>query len=460
MKSINPYNNQVLKEFKEHSESEVHNRIAKAESAFQAWKSTEFVHRSNLLKNLANELRHNKRSYAEIMTREMGKLIVEADSEVEKCAWVCDYYAENGADFLKNELLDVDKGEAYIAHDPLGIILAVMPWNFPFWQVIRFAAPAIMAGNVGLLKHASNVPQCALAIEEAFVRAGFPTGVFTTLLIGSDKINDIIDDDRIKAVTLTGSEGAGSKIGERAGKNIKKTVLELGGSDPFIVLSDANVEEAASVAVKSRMINCGQSCIAAKRFIVEIAVADKFIDLFKSKMEALQPGDPFDENTDFGALAKEDLVTDLLQQIKESVEKGAEILLGGDRPEREGAFMNPTIITNVKPGMPAHDEELFGPVATIFVVKDEQEAVEVANASRYGLGGSIWTQNIDRGQQLARKVESGAVYINQMMASDPRVPFGGVKKSGYGRELSHLGIREFVNQKTVWINGNEKKEVE
>ena len=460
MKSINPYNNQVLKEFKEHSESEVHNRIAKAESAFQAWKTTEFVHRSNLLKNLANELRHNKRSYAEIMTREMGKLIVEADSEVEKCAWVCDYYAENGADFLKNEPLDVEKGEAYIAHDPLGIILAVMPWNFPFWQVIRFAAPAIMAGNVGLLKHASNVPQCALAIEEAFGKAGFPTGVFTTLLIGSDKINDIIDDDRIKAVTLTGSEGAGSKIGERAGKNIKKTVLELGGSDPFIVLSDANVEEAASVAVKSRMINCGQSCIAAKRFIVEIAVADKFIDLFKSKMEALQPGDPFDENTDFSALAKEDLVTDLLQQIKESVEKGAEILLGGDRPEREGAFMNPTIITNVKPGMPAHDEELFGPVATIFVVKDEQEAVEVANASRYGLGGSIWTQNIDRGQQLARKVESGAVYINQMMASDPRVPFGGVKKSGYGRELSHLGIREFVNQKTVWINGNEKKEVE
>lgn len=459
MKSINPFNNQVLKEYKENTEKEVRASIEMAQNTFLDWRETDFEHRAGLMGNLAKELRQNKRHYAEIMTREMGKLISEAISEVEKCALVCDYYASNAKRFLANEPLDVDKGEGYIAYDPMGIILAIMPWNFPYWQVFRFAAPTIMAGNVGLLKHASNVPQCALAIEEMFSKAGFPKGVFTTLLVGSDKINDIIDDERIMAVTITGSEMAGSKVAERAGKNIKKTVLELGGSDPFIVLKDADIEEASSVAVKSRMINCGQSCIAAKRFIVEIDVAEKFLQKFKEKMAALKPGDPFDEGTGFSVMAKEDLVTDLLKQIKDSVEKGAKVELGGDRPDLEGAFINPTIITNVKPGMPAHDEELFGPVATVFIVKDADEAVEVANRSRYGLGGSIWTKNIERGQQLARKVASGAVYINQMMASDPKVPFGGIKKSGFGRELSHLGIREFVNQKTIWISGDENTEV-
>lgn len=460
MKSINPYNNQVLKEFQEHDQGEIERTIQKAETAFHEWRNTSFDYRAQLMANCAAVLRDNKKYYAEIMTLEMGKLISESMAEVEKCAWVCDYYAQNAAKFLSNQSLEVEKGKSYIAYDPLGIILAVMPWNFPYWQLFRFAAPTLMAGNVGLLKHASNVPQCALALEEMFQKAGFPTGVFSTLLIGSDKVGAIIDDERIKAVTLTGSEKAGSKIAEQAGRNIKKTVLELGGSDPFIVLKDAELEEAANVAVKSRMINCGQSCIAAKRFIVEIDVAEEFIDKFKSKMAALKPGDPFDEATDYSVMAREDLAVELLEQVKDSEKAGASILLGGDRPEREGAFFNPTIITNLKPGMRAYEEELFGPVAAIFVVEDADEAVAIANSSRYGLGATIWTKNIEKGQQLARKVDSGAVYINQMMASSPNVPFGGVKKSGYGRELSHLGIREFVNQKTIWINGGENLGIE
>lgn len=460
MKSINPYNNQVLREFDEYGEGEIESIIQKADHAFLGWRKTDFDHRSRLMTNCAQVLRDNKRHYAEIMTLEMGKLLSESIAEVEKCAWVCDYYAKNAAQFLANEPLHVDKGKSYIAYDPLGIILAVMPWNFPYWQVFRFAAPTIMAGNVGILKHASNVPQCALALEEIFKKAGFPAGVFSTLLIGSDKVEGIIGDDRIKAVTLTGSEKAGSKIAEQAGRNIKKTVLELGGSDPFIVLNDADLEEAATVAVKSRMINCGQSCIAAKRFIVEIAVAEEFIDKFKTKMAALKSGDPFDEDSDYSAMAREDLAAELMEQVKESEKKGANILLGGDRPDSEGAFFNPTIITNLKPGMRAYEEELFGPVAAIFVVEDAEEAVAVANSSRYGLGGSIWTKDIEKGQRLARKIDSGAVYINQMVASSPNVPFGGVKKSGYGRELSHLGIREFVNQKTIWINGDENLGIE
>lgn len=460
MKSINPYNNQVLKTFDEYSKAEIESTIQEAEAAFKEWQHTTFEHRAQLMLNCAQVLRENKEEYAETMTFEMGKRISEAIAEVDKCAWVCDYYAENAAKFLANEPLKVDKGESYIAYDPLGIILAVMPWNFPFWQVFRFAVPTIMAGNVGILKHASNVPQCALAIERVFKKAGFPSGVFSTLLVGSDKVEAIIDDDRIKAVTLTGSERAGSKIAEQAGRNIKKTVLELGGSDPFIVLNDADLEEASTVAVKSRMINCGQSCIAAKRFIVESAVAEEFIEKFKSKMAALKPGDPFDEDADYSVMAREDLANELLEQVKDAESKGADIVLGGNRPDREGAFFNPTIITNLKPGMRAYEEELFGPVATVFIAADAEEAVEEANSSRYGLGGSIWTKDIAKAQQLARKIESGAVYINQMVASSPYVPFGGVKKSGYGRELSHLGICEFVNQKTIWINGGENLKVE
>ena len=460
MKSINPYNNQILKTFDEYSQAEIESTIKEADAAFKDWQHTDFAHRAELMANCAQVLREGQKEYAEIMTLEMGKLFSEANAEIEKCAWVCEYYAENAAKFLANEPLKVDKGESYIAYDPLGIILAVMPWNFPFWQVFRFAAPTLMAGNVGILKHASNVPQCALAIERIFKKAGFPLGVFSSLLVGSDKVEAIIEDDRIKAVTLTGSENAGSKIAEQAGRNIKKTVLELGGTDPFIVLSDADLEEAATVAVKSRMINCGQSCISAKRFIVEESIADEFIQKFKSKMEALKSGDPFDENADYSVMAREDLANELLEQVKDAESKGANIILGGDRPDREGAFLTPTIITNLKPGMRAYEEELFGPVATVFVVADAEEAVAEANNSRYGLGGSIWTKDIAKAQQLARKIESGAVYINQMVASSPYVPFGGVKKSGYGRELSHLGIREFVNQKTIWINGGENLKVE
>lgn len=460
MKSINPYNNQVLKTFEEYSKAEIESTIQEADAAFKEWRNTDMDHRAQLMYNCGQVLREGKKEYAEIMTLEMGKRFSESLAEVEKCAWACDYYAKNAAKFLANEPLEVNKGESYIAYDPLGIILAVMPWNFPFWQVIRFAAPTLMAGNVGILKHASNVPQCALAIERIFKKAGFPSGVFSTLLVGSSKVAAIIEDDRIKAVTLTGSENAGSKIAEQAGRNIKKTVLELGGSDPFIVLGDADLEEASTVAVKSRMISCGQSCIAAKRFIVEAAVAEEFLEKFKTKIAALKPGDPFDEEADYSVMAREDLANELLEQVKDAESKGATIVVGGDRPDREGAFFTPTIITNLKPGMRAYEEELFGPVATVFVVENAEEAVAEANNSRYGLGASIWTKDTEGAQQLARKIESGAVYINQMVASSPYVPFGGVKKSGYGRELSYLGIREFVNQKTVWINGEEHLGVE
>lgn len=460
MKSINPYNNQVLKTFEEYSKAEIESTIQEADAAFNEWRHTDMDHRAQLMYNCGQVLREGKKEYAEIMTLEMGKRFSESLAEVEKCAWACDYYAKNAAKFLANEPLEVNKGESYIAYDPLGIILAVMPWNFPFWQVIRFAAPTLMAGNVGILKHASNVPQCALAIERIFKKAGFPSGVFSTLLVGSSKVAAIIEDDRIKAVTLTGSENAGSKIAEQAGRNIKKTVLELGGSDPFIVLGDADLEEASTVAVKSRMISCGQSCIAAKRFIVEAAVAEEFLEKFKTKIAALKPGDPFDEEADYSVMAREDLANELLEQVKDAESKGATIVVGGDRPDREGAFFTPTIITNLKPGMRAYEEELFGPVATVFVVENAEEAVAEANNSRYGLGASIWTKDTEGAQQLARKIESGAVYINQMVASSPYVPFGGVKKSGYGRELSYLGIREFVNQKTVWINGEEHLGIE
>lgn len=447
---INPYNNQFVKEYAQHSEDEIKEAIERAHHAFETWKNETFQHRSGLMKKAAQILRDNKNVYAGIMTKEMGKTTREGVSEIEKCALGCDFYAENAEKFLADEKLDVDEGNAFIAYQPLGIVLAVMPWNFPFWQVFRFAAPSLMAGNVGILKHASNVPGCAMAIEEVFNEAGFPEGVFTSLLIESKKVNMITDDARVKAATLTGSEGAGSKVAERAGRNLMKTVLELGGSDPFIVLEDADIEKAAETAVKSRMINCGQSCIAAKRFIVVEKVKEDFLKAFKEKMEAIKLGDPGDEAVDYGPMATEDLAEKLLGQVQKSVKMGAKIITGGSRPSREGAFFTPTILTDVTPGMPAFDEELFGPVATVFIVKDAEEAVNIANQSLYGLGGSVWGKNEKNAIEVARKVESGCVYVNAMMASDPRVPFGGIKHSGYGRELSHLGIREFMNVKTIW----------
>lgn len=451
-KSTNPFNNKVEAEFDEHSENYVQSAVERADGAFHTWSKESFSYRSKLFKSLAKYLKDNKEHLASLMTLEMGKIASEGVSEVEKCAWVCEYYADNAEKFLKDELLETDASKAFISYEPLGCILAVMPWNFPLWQVFRFAAPTLMAGNTGVLKHASNVPQCSQAIEKAFIESGFPVGVFQSLLIGSDKVEALIDDDRIKAITLTGSEIAGSKVAESAGRNIKISVLELGGSDPFIVLSEADLEKTARTAAKARMINCGQSCIAAKRFIVVERIYEEFLAKFVAYMKTYQPADPSLKTTNCGPMASKKFADDLLKQVEESVENGAEVVLGGQRVEGEGAFFQPTILANVQPGQPAYEEEMFGPVASVIKVKDMEEAIKVANDSRFGLGGSVWSEDKDQALEVARKVETGAMFINSMVASDPRLPFGGIKKSGYGRELSHLGIREFVNKKTIVID--------
>ncbi|MGJ3236395.1 NAD-dependent succinate-semialdehyde dehydrogenase [Marivirga sp.] len=448
IESRNPFNNELIKSFEEETDHQIAQKIELAQETYLNWKSTNFTHRKELMLKTAVLLRDRKEKYAHLMTQEMGKAKREAITEIEKCALACDYYAENAEQFLSNKKLEVPEGEAYVAHDPIGIVLAVMPWNFPFWQVFRFVAPNLMAGNVGLLKHASNVPQCALAIEEVLTDAGFPKGCFQTLLISSSKVNMILDDERVKAATLTGSEGAGSKVAERAGKNLKKTVLELGGSDPFIVLKDADIKEAAITGAKARMINNGQSCIAAKRFILEKSIADEFLAYFKTEFENIKIGDPSDDHVDYGSMAREDLAKELEEQVEESVKKGAKLLIGG---KRNKAFYEPTILTNVKTGIPAYEEELFGPVAVVLIAENEKHAIELANDSKFGLGGSLWSQDIDKAKSLVRQIESGAIYINKLMASHPAVPFGGVKMSGFGRELSELGIKEFVNQKTIWV---------
>ena len=449
--SINPLTGEVIREFKEHNDQQVQEILTRADDTYECWKEFTFQERATRAQAAARQLRQHKERYAQLMTDEMGKLRREAVAEVEKCALACDYYAEHAEQFLADEPLAVNEGEAYIAYEPIGTVLAVMPWNFPFWQVIRFAIPNLLAGNVGLLKHASNVPQCALALEEVFREAGFPGGAFQNMFISNEQVATVLEDPRVRAATLTGSERAGSAVAGKAGQQLKKTVLELGGSDPFIVLADADINHAAEVAVRARMQNCGQSCIAAKRFIVVREVADAFTDALVQRMKALQSGDPNDEATDYGPMARKDLANDLLEQVNQSVAQGAELLLGGSRPDKRGAFFDATVLANVPPGSPADQQELFGPVASVFVASDEDDAVRIANRSPYGLGGSVWTQDTERGQEIARQVESGAVYVNKMMASHPGVPFGGVKLSGYGRELSHLGIREFTNQKTVWV---------
>jgi len=454
IKSINPYNQGLLNEFEEYSNSKLEHAIDLAENTFAYWKHTTFAERSKLMLTCSNLLEERIDSLARIITLEMGKVILESRAEVQKCAWVCRYYAEHAERFLSDEPLPLKEADSYIAYDPLGVILAIMPWNFPLWQVFRFAAPGIMAGNVGLLKHASNVPQCAIEIEKLFIDAGFPEGIFQSLLIGSSKVNKIIDDPRIRAVTLTGSDIAGRKVAERAGKNLKKLVLELGGSDPFIVLQDADITKAVDTAVKARMINCGQSCIAAKRFILEKNIADEFISGFQNKMMTLSWGDPLKEDTDYGPLAREDLLIELGHQVSTSVQLGAKVILGGKRINHAGNFFQPTILTNVRSGMPGFNQELFGPVASMITVNDRDEAVEVANKSRFGLAASLWTRDLENAKKIARKIEAGAVFINSMVASHPEVPFGGIKDSGYGRELSYLGIREFMNAKSVWIAKN------
>jgi len=449
--SVNPATAETIEEFDELSEDQVKYCIAKANEAFQEWKKTSFSERSSLMKKASAVLEKNKEKYGKIMTQEMGKPITQSIAEVEKCAWVCDFYAENADEFLKDEIVKTESKKSYVSHEPLGIILAVMPWNFPFWQVFRFAAPVLMAGNVGLLKHASNVPRSALSIEEVFRVAGFPENTFKTLLISSRAVETVIKDERVKAVTLTGSETAGSKVAEAAGRGIKKTVLELGGSDPFIVLSDAQISTCAAAAADSRTLNAGQSCIAAKRFIVVGEKVAEFENLYKDLMASMKIGDPEDKETQVGPLAREDLLNDLDKQVQESIKMGAKLLTGGKRLDGKGYYYLPTLLTNVKKGMPVYDEETFGPVAAIIKVSDEEEAIKVANDSKYGLGASIWTKDTERAQELAKRIEAGNVFINKIVKSDPRLPFGGVKRSGYGRELSYHGIKEFVNIKTIVV---------
>jgi succinate-semialdehyde dehydrogenase / glutarate-semialdehyde dehydrogenase len=451
IQSINPYTNKVIKSFDEDSEDKVNQVVELAGDTYRFWKKSTFAHRSELMRKVAKVLRTKAPSLARLMAQEMGKPVKEGIEEINKCALTCDYYADNAEKFLQDEVIPAEGTKTFITYQPIGAVLAIMPWNFPFWQVFRFAAPTIMAGNVGLLKHASNVPQCALAIEAIFLEAGFPQGVFQTLLVGPDKVEKLIAHDNIQAVTLTGSEAAGSKVAALAGKYIKKSVMELGGSDPFIVLPDADLDYAAQMAVKARMINTGQSCICAKRFIVFQNVAAKFTQLMIKYMLQLKTGNPLEEGVDYGPMAREDLANELVDQVKRSVEQGAVIVTGGGRPVREGAFFNPTILTNVLPGTPAYEEEMFGPVAAIITVRDEEEAITIANDSRYGLGGSVWTKDPKKGEAIARQVESGFVAVNDIVKSDPRLPFGGIKKSGYGRELSHLGIREFTNIKTLRV---------
>ncbi len=449
--AVNPATGDLIRRYAEHSPDEVEARLGRAARAFPAWAAAGFERRGGLLRAAARRLREDAGRLAELMTVEMGKPIREARAEVEKCAAGCEHYADHGARYLADEPIASDAERSFVRHEPLGAVLAIMPWNFPFWQVFRFAAPALMAGNVGLLKHASNVPGCALAIEQVFAEAGFPEGAFQTLLVGPARVGPIIADDRVAAVTLTGSEAAGRKVAAAAGAALKKTVLELGGSDPFLVLADADLDVAAAQAARARTINSGQSCIAAKRFIAVGDAAGPFADKMKAALERLVVGDPLDERTDVGPQARGDLREELHDQVRRTVAAGAEVRLGGEIPGGPGFFYPPTLLAGVAPGMPAHDEETFGPVAALVAVRDDDEAVRVANASRYGLGASIWTGDAARGEALAGRLEAGCVFVNGIVKSDPRLPFGGVKKSGYGRELSAHGIREFVNVKTVWV---------
>ncbi|HEY9668807.1 MAG TPA: NAD-dependent succinate-semialdehyde dehydrogenase [Coleofasciculaceae cyanobacterium] len=450
--TINPATGETIKSFEALSAGAIEEKLALAQQAFEQYRKTPMSQRAEWLNNAAEILERDKVRFGEIMTLEMGKPIKSAIAEVEKCAWVCRYYAEHAAEFLADNPASTDASQSFVRYQPLGIILAVMPWNFPFWQVFRFAAPALMAGNVGILKHASNVPQCALAIEDIISKAGFPKGVFQTLLIGAAQVESIINDERVKAATLTGSELAGAALAVAAGQRIKKTVLELGGSDPFIILESADIEAAVSTAVTARMLNNGQSCIAAKRFIVQNAIADEVEKRLVEKFQALKLGDPIDENTDIGPLATPGILEDLDQLVQICIDKGAKVLTGG-KPlsDRPGNFYPPTILADFPPGTPADNEEFFGPVALLFRVPDIDAAIQLANASPFGLGASAWTQDEAQIHRLIDEIEAGAVFINGLVKSDPRLPFGGIKRSGYGRELGIQGIHEFVNIKTVWV---------
>ena len=449
--SINPATGETLRSFEPHAAAEVEKRLARAASAFQSHRRTSFAQRARWMTRAAEILEAEKRSLGEMMAREMGKPIAAGIGEAEKCAWVCRYYAEHAEAFVADVEVPTSARRSLVRFQPIGPVLAVMPWNFPFWQVFRFAAPALMAGNVGLLKHASNVPQCALAIEEIFLRAGFGEGVFQTLLVGSDAVAAILDDPRVRAATLTGSTPAGSAVAERAGRAIKKTVLELGGSDPFIVMPSADLALAAATAVKARIVNNGQSCIAAKRFIIHTDVYDEFERRFVAALEALKIGDPLDPATEVGPLATPSIRDEVDEQVRRTVEMGGRILTGGHPLDGPGNYYAPTAIADIPAGSPAQEDEIFGPVAALWRVRDLDEAIRVANDTSFGLGASAWTRDRAEEERFTQEIEAGAVFINAMVASDPRLPFGGIKASGYGRELAEFGIREFVNVKTVWI---------
>ncbi|PKD17178.1 succinate-semialdehyde dehydrogenase [Salegentibacter salinarum] len=447
--SKNPYTGEEISSHHELSDAEVEKAIKKAHSRFKSWRETSFAERSNLMIKAAKELKDNSREYAEAITNEMGKPITQAIAEVEKCAWVCEYYAENAESHLENEKIKTDAKNSYVKYEPLGVVLAVMPWNYPFWQVFRFAAPALMAGNVAILKHASNVMLSANNIQKIFERAGFPQDCFQNLVIGSKKVENIIRNKKVKAVTLTGSGGAGSSVASIAGEEIKKSVLELGGSNALVVFKDANIAESVKTCVMARFQNTGQSCIAGKRLLLHKDIAEDFLEEFTRQVRELKSGDPMDEETFIGVMAKESLAEDLEDQVKDSVKKGAKIILGG---KRDGTYFEPTIITGAKEGMPVFDEETFGPVISVTEFKNAEEAIELVNSSSFGLGVSIFTEDEDFALKMVPRFEDGAVFLNELVKSDPRLPFGGTKISGYGRELSHHGIQEFTNRKTVYFN--------
>jgi len=450
--SINPATGETLKTFEPHSANEIEHKLQVAADTFKSYRLTSFAERTAMMLRAAEIIENEKRELAKLMTIEMGKPLKSAIGEAEKCAWVCRYYAQNAREHLDDIVVDTNAKKSFVHFQPLGPVLAVMPWNFPFWQVFRFAAPALMAGNVGLLKHASNVPQCALAIEDIFRRSGFPEGAFQTLLIGSDAVERVLTDSRVVAATLTGSEPAGSSVAATSGKHIKRTVLELGGSDPFIVMPSADFEAAVSTAVKARIINNGQSCIAAKRFIIAEEIYERFEQRFVAEMTALRIGDPLEESTDIGPLATTQIVDDLERQVKDAVAQGARILTGGRKLPGPGNYYEPTVLVNINPSTSISCEEIFGPVAMLFRVLNVGEAIQLANATPFGLGSAAWTNDEHEQQRFIDGLEAGSVFINGMVASDPRLPFGGIKHSGYGRELSEFGIREFVNVKTVWIS--------
>ncbi|MAC04629.1 MAG: succinate-semialdehyde dehydrogenase [Balneola sp.] len=452
MKTINPATGKVIKEYSEMSFEEVSGIIYRANIAQKQWKDKSFTNRSVNLNKIAKSLKENKQELGELMSTEMGKPLSQSIGEIEKCAWVCEYYAENAEDFLSDDSVETDASKSYVTFNPLGTVLSIMPWNFPFWQLFRFAAPALMAGNAVILSHSENVTGCALEIEKIIHTSGIPADLFRTILVQNENMKPVIQHNGIAAVTLTGSTRAGKIVASQAGEALKKTVLELGGSDPSIILADADIKQAAESCVNSRTLNSGQSCIAAKRFVVVEEVYDEFVSEFKKLMESKKVGDPFDEATDIGPMAREDLRDGLHEQVQKSIEAGANCILGGEKPGAAGSFYPVTILENVTKGMPAYDEELFGPVASIIKVQDEEEAVQVANDSIYGLGASIYSKDVEKAEKIAaEQLEAGCCFVNEFVKSDPRLPFGGIKQSGYGRELGLYGIREFVNTKTVYV---------